>query len=389
MNLKKGTIVYIITVLVSILFIWWGNGYATKDYEFLSGEHTEATCIGIITNIIDSEEYDYGNDMGGKRITFECDIIKGKEKGNTVTAVQIIDDYDQIPAREIEDGEKIVLYDYGEDGWQFTDYVRTTPLIWLGGIFFVLLIVFGRKKGINTIVSLVFTCLGIFMVFIPAVLSGYNVYFWSILICIFTITMTLLIVNGADKKSLAAGIGCICGVMLAGGLTLLMNSCLLLTGIVDESAYYLTMLNPDRPLDLKGVIFAAIIIGAMGAIMDVAMSIASSLHEINEKADVTPRELIGSGFAIGRDMMGTMANTLILAYIGSSLSVTLLLIAYNGSIMELFNKERVIVEILQALVGSIGILFTIPFTTGVCTLLFKNKAEEEYDWEINEEEWKI
>ncbi len=155
-----------------------------------------------------------------------------------------------------------------------------------------------------------------------------------------------------------------------------MTKVLALTGVVDESSYSLTTVNPDHPIDLLAIIFAAIIIGAMGAVMDVAMSLSSSLHELKLKVmSISPKELFKSGMVIGRDMMGTMANTLVLAYIGSSLTVTVLIVIYNSSMTELLNKERIVVEILQALVGSIGILFTNTFhLLCLCYVIQKFKA---------------
>ena len=186
----------------------------------------------------------------------------------------------------------------------------------------------------------------------------------------------MLIVYGANKKSLAAGIGCLVGVLVSGILTLFMDNVLRLTGLVSEESMYLVRINPNHPIDIKAIIFAAILIGAIGAIMDVSMSIAAALAEFKEKLEYTPLSLLfKSGISIGRDIMGTMANTLILAYIGSSLSVVLLLISYNSSLLELLNKEMIVVEILQALVGSLGILVTIPITSLVCAYLFSEKIK--------------
>ncbi len=255
--------------------------------------------------------------------------------------------------------------------WDFAEYIRTDNIILLGIVFLILLILFGGIKGVNTIVSLLFTCLAVFFVFIPSVLSGHNIYVWSIITCLFTIVMTLLIVNGANKKSIAAMSGCFIGVLIAGVLTIFMSRVLMLTGMVNEEAVYITMIDSSKPIDLKAIIFAAIIIGAMGAVMDVAMSVSSSLYELYRKANVkSVKSLIGSGFSIGRDIMGTMANTLVLAYIGSSLSTVLLLVTYNTSYTELFNREMVIVEILQSLVGSMGILAAIPLTSVICGVFY-------------------
>ena len=107
--------------------------------------------------------------------------------------------------------------------------------------------------------------------------------------------------------------------------------------------------------------------------MDVAVELSASLLEVYEKArdnDKTVKSLWSSGVNIGRDMMGTMSNTLVMAYIGNSLSTILLLLSYSGSLIELFNREMIIVELLQILVGSFGLLLTIPFTSLICSIVY-------------------
>ena len=122
--------------------------------------------------------------------------------------------------------------------------------------------------------------------------------------------------------------------------------------------------------DFRGLIFAEIIIGALGAVMDVSMDIASALEELISKVpELGFRQIIKSGMKVGRDVMGTMANTLILAYAGGSLS-TIMLITVSGKDLSLIlNGELISVEILKAMAGSIGILFTIPITAIVTALL--------------------
>ena len=215
-----------------------------------------------------------------------------------------------------------------------------------------------------------------FVTLIPAILNGKNIYFWSIITCIFITVMTLLLVNGANIKSLSAGIGCVCGVLVSGLIVLMIRGSIKLTGLLEEEWVYLHTLNPDKPIDLKAVIFAMIIVGAVGAVMDVAMSIASSLYEIHEKSPaLSSRELLKSGLTIGRDIMGTMANTLVLAYIGSSLTCVLLLVSYSANVTQIVNRELVTVEILQALAGSLGILSALPLTAAVSTFLLKHFAK--------------
>jgi len=150
-----------------------------------------------------------------------------------------------------------------------------------------------------------------------------------------------------------------------------MDRVLFLTGILDEHSRFLMFLPIEGTINLRAIVFAGIIIGAMGAIMDVAMSISSAMWEIKESAGRIKFEaLLRSGMNIGRDIFGTMANTLILAYIGTSLSVILILLVYTDSLTSLLNMEMIVVEILQALTGSLGILFTIPLTSLFCSTIY-------------------
>ena len=208
-----------------------------------------------------------------------------------------------------------------------------------------------------------------FFVFVPSVLSGHNIYVSGVLVCVFIIAMTLLMVNGADKKTLCASLGCVGGVMAAAVITVVFSRVMMFTGYTDSESYSLTMLS--NPVDLIALSFSAIIIGAVGAVMDVAMSISSALYEMTEKVEgITFKSLVSSGFEIGRDMMGTMANTLVLAYIGSSVSSVLLLLTYADSAADVFNREMIAYEILQAVAGSLGILLAIPLTTIVCGAVY-------------------
>ena len=247
----------------------------------------------------------------------------------------------------------------------------------LGIIFTALVLIFGQAKGIKTMVSLVFTCLAVFYVMLPAIINGQNIYIWAIITCLFMIVMTMLFVNGITKKSFVAGAGCTAGVIVSGIITLIMNNVMKMSGFTDSDSTLIYHLN-EEPLDLTALIFAAIIIGAVGAIMDVAMDIASSLNELADTVPgITAKKLIRSGFNIGRDIMGTMANTLVLAYIGSSLSCVILLYAYSSSLLDLFNMEMIAMELLQALAGSIGMLLSIPLTTFISAYVYLDAAKKD------------
>ena len=365
-------IIYWITVGISLLYIFIGNRFFTKDINFF--EPTEYDPKFIKVEII--EVFDVGdNSEEYEDLEFKAKLLDNEYDGKEVMGVQMFDMSSIAYSNRVEVGDKILLYENVDvDGnvvWYADQPVRSDGIIILGIIFLILLLIFGRKQGINTIIALVFTCLSIFIVFVPSVISGYNIYAMSIVTAIYIVVMTLVIVYGGNKKSFVAALGCVAGILLSGILTIVMANVLELTGLLNEDSMNLLYISSKASIDLRAVIFGAVILGAVGAVMDVSMSIASSLNELVENMDRPSfSRVIKSGFEIGRDMMGTMANTLILAYIGSSLSVLLLYCAYNSSFIYLINKEIIIVELLQSLIGSIGILTVIPFATFISAKVY-------------------
>ena len=382
--MKKDRLIYTLTIILSALYIFFGNKAANVNKIDYSLENDIGTPLKAqVTTVVDENYADViyeGFETEDEIILFQAKILTGYRKGEEITAIQQIDSMYAVRQKTVSPGDKVVIYKNQNANvenirYMFAEYHRVDFIVVLWVLFLVLLLVLGRRNGLNTLVSLAFTIASIFYVFIPAVLNGGNVYSWSVSTCIYIILMTLLIISGFSKKSLAAMIGCSSGVLMAGFITVLANHFCRLTGLTTEDSMYLLFLNNENPIDLKAIVFAAIILGAVGAIMDVSMSLSSSLAEMKEQVgDMSAAQITRSGMVVGRDIMGTMANTLILAYIGSSLSVTLLLAAYNSSTpLLLFNSEMILVELLQAVAGSLGILLTIPLTSIVCGILYRNE----------------
>jgi len=376
---KRNVITHVAIIAFALLFLLIGNRIASQgmviDYQDSSVLFAEARVI----RIIDVHEEEISEWSTHTIVTFSARITSGEHKDKIIAATQTRGGIYTSEPIEIQEGDRVLLA-YGSmftdepARWYYEDHVRFNSIIALGVIFVILLLLFGKIKGLNAVFSLGFTCLAIFAVFIPSILSGRNIYASAVLVCVFAIVVTLFMLNGINKKSFAAIAGCFGGVIAAGIITLAMNSAMQLTGVTDSESIHLLNLPTASPVDLRAIIFAGIIIGAVGAIMDVAVSISSALWELKEQApSLTFSELFKSGINIGKDIMGSMTNTLVLAYIGSSLTIILLLVVYSDSLTELFNRELVIVEFLQALVGSLGILLTTPLTALICAVLYSRK----------------
>ncbi len=372
---NKQAVYQIIAVFVSALFILFAYLYVGDGGSIFKGTMEGETLKCKVIRVNDVITDNVSGESEFVTVLFKAQVRNGELRGKTIDVVQEIDKSYVFCPKQVEQGDDILVEGYTQNGerqFYFGDYVRVTPLIWLLIVFCALIIVFSKMQGLKTVISLALTCLSVFVVLIPAILNGHNIYFWSVAVCVYITVMTLSIVSGFTIKSLCAGIGCVCGVICSGLIVLIMDKFLNMTGMLEEESVYLLQLYPDNPINLKAIIFAMIIVGAVGAVMDVAVSISSSLYELRIKSPaISSKELMKSGFVIGRDMMGTMANTLVLAYIGSSLTCVLLLVAYNANIEQVINKEMIVAEILQALAGSLGILLTLPLTSAVCSVIYK------------------
>ena len=377
---RADRILYVVTIIISVILLVAGYRFAVRDGTVLGqnlGGIQEEEYRARITEVVSSNDIysQYSDSIAERRTVCYATLLSGPDKGSQILVTQVQDTTTLTLSDPCKPGDKVYVYqqenEYGEMQWYSSGYIRSDWLALLAVSFILLVLIFGGMKGVRTLVSLALTCLAIFAVLIPMIAAGYNIYLTAIGVCLFTIVMTLALVSGWRIKSLAAGIGCAGGVLIAGLITLVSEYQMRMTGLVDDDSMMLLFINEDHPIDLKGIVFAAIIIGAVGATMDVGMDIASSLTELyNQNPDIRALELMRSGFTIGRDIMGTMSNTLVLAYIGSGLHVTLLFMTYYDDLEKVLSIEMITGEVLQALAGSIGIVFTIPVTTFATVFLY-------------------
>lgn len=370
---KKDRILYIAVLLFSIIFLFGGWKLTTAGSKLLgqnvNGSIAPAVKAEIVEVLSENEIFSqYTGTVTELRTVCYAVISEGENEGKRVLVTHVMDSTAMLTGEPFTVGDRVFIYEgeneYGEAQWFVEGPVRSGWLLGLTAAFCLLVVIFGLGKGLRTILSLILTCLAVFCVLVPAIVAGFNIYLTAIVICVYTIIVTLALVSGCNFKSLAAALGCMGGVGVAGVITLVSERYLRLTGLTDDDSMLLLFINEDKPIDLKALIFAGILIGAMGAVMDVAMSISSALTElIRNVPDMGFLQIVRSGFSIGRDIMGTMANTLVLAYVGSGLHVTLLFMTYYERLEDILNVELIAVEILQAMAGSIGILFTIPAAT--------------------------
>lgn len=263
------------------------------------------------------------------------------------------------------------------------DLKRDNQIFVFTGIFFILLLLIGKKKGFTSIISIISTIALIFFMLLPMILNGFCPIASAVLTGIISTVITIYLVGGLNSKSSSAIIGTSISLIFAGALSMLAIYFAHLTGFAGEENMFLYTARPD--LSFTGILSASMIISALGALMDTAVSIASTVNEIFETdKSLSVKQLFKSGMNVGRDIIGTMSNTLILVYLGSSL--TLVLLSSNIDMNKFFNLNQVATEILSALTGSIAILFCVPITAIIAAYLIKKQQDKiKFNFDIKKE----
>ncbi|EEV21418.1 YibE/F family protein [Treponema vincentii] len=252
---------------------------------------------------------------------------------------------------------------------------RDTHVFVLAALFFAALVMLGRGQGLKSALGLVFTCVLIVTVLIPALFAGFPPVPVSIVLVSLMTVVSFILISGFTRKTFAAIAGTVSGITIAGIISAIVSYFAQLSGVNMEGGEQLLNLAPDYNLQLDGLLFTSILIASLGAVMDVSMSIASSMQEIlTANPRLTKRELFKSGLTVGKDITGTMSNTLILAFAGSSLPLVMMIWGYGMSFKQFINIPRIVIEIMHGISGSIGIIAAVPCTALVALFILKIPA---------------
>lgn len=375
--MKKISFIFITFLLmINLLMI---NVFATEETQSYAGTEQSIEVTGKIIEAGEVTEKVTGT-VTDKVQKVTVKITEGEYKGEKYETEFVLS-YDiegKIVAYPLEVGDKVITQLSVDSKGQVTatvyDVVRSGYIIVMFLLFVLSVILVGGKRGVKAIIGLVLTIFAIYFILVRQIFDGNNVIITSIITIIITIAATLIVIGGFSKKILTAAIGTLGGVVSAGIMALIFNNLAKMSGAC-EDAIQLSINMTTVNFDFRDLLFAGIIVSALGACMDVAMSIASSLDEIKIKnPEITWQELFKSGMNIGKDVIGTMTNTLILAYVGGSLTLILLFMACEMNFMEILNKETIAEQIISAIAGSMGVVYTVPITAIVYAALNKDKT---------------
>lgn len=355
-----------VVLVVCAVMVWvsgliFEGGYLpnrlNRDVQYYS-----ATVLDVVNEDLGPDNYTKEFTVGVQEI--QVKLTDGPYKGEVHTFKNHISRlYNTI----VQKNTDIIVGTYIHEGeildLTVSSYQRHSVLGLLALIFCALVAWIGKLKGIKSLVSLFFTGVCVIYLMLPLLLSGMNPVLAAILIVFLSTFVTLWLVAGLNKKSITAMIGTLAGVLIAALVAYVFSELAHLSGGTMQDTEALLYVSETSHLQVKGLLLAGILVASLGAVMDVAMSIASAMFElssVNEK--LSSKELIRSGMHVGTDMIGTMTNTLILALAGGSLSTVILIYAATISPLQLINLDVLGTELIQGIAGSIGIVITVPVT---------------------------
>lgn len=276
------------------------------------------------------------------------------------------------------EGLKVIILvnenDNGEIIASVYNYDRGSILILLIVLFLAILCIVGGKKGVFSAVGLIFTFACIFGLYLPLMYIGWSPFLAATLTAVLVTVVVMFFIGGWSYKTLCAILGTVAGVLISGGIAALFGKLSHISGYNVTEIETLAYIAQNSQLRVSEVLFSGILIASLGAVMDVSMSVASTIAEIH---DTNPgfgaKRLFQSGINVGRDMMGTMSNTLILAFAGSSVNTLIIVYAYHKSYLEYMNDYTIGIELLQGISGSVGVILTVPLVSAASAFLMTRK----------------
>ena len=253
------------------------------------------------------------------------------------------------------------------------EYDRFPGLLMVVAAFLLVTVLVGGKVGLKSLLSLGLTVAALLFVLLPLLLAGWPTIPTTFLISVLVTAATFVILGGVERKTVCACLGTLAGIALATAFGLTAQWLLRIDGYRQEYAEALLQLRQtgESGIGISGLVTAGVIVSALGAVMDVAMSISSAVQELTRvNPELTAKELLKSGMNIGRDMVGTMTNTLILAILGSGLMLIVYIYSLGLQPWQLLSSAYMSLEAISAVASSIGVMLAVPLTAAVCAVSF-------------------
>lgn len=327
----------------------------------------------------DSTEKDPASDNGyrGEQLLLVT-VHSGDYKGQQMQVYNYVGPLYGGPLK-VGDRATVLISTYSDGTVNATVYEfdRLLPLCIVLVLFIAAAVAVGGRTGVKSLVALAVTLVCLFGVLLPSLMKGANTLLMTFIVCAYVAVVSLTIVGGVRKKTVCAMLGAVAGTALALLFGLLAQGLTRIDGLrIDDVEPLLQLRQTGTPIGLRGLLVGGIVISALGAVMDVTMGIASSLSEVHAaNPELSRRELFRSGMNIGRDMVGTMTNTLILAFLGSGFTLILYLYSLGLSPRQLLSSAYVSLEVVSGIASSVGVILSIPLTALITAEVFTREKK--------------
>ena len=366
---KRTVVRYLILLVLACLFtvfVMKLNDVEKTELVVRDGQTFEKAEV---MEILQDNMQDNGTRVGEQRVRVR--MLTGEKKGEELEITSsagflfgaACEVGMQVIVMQSVSGDTVVASVYTQD--------REWAVYIFAALYLLALWVIGGWQGVKSSLGLMFTFFSMIFVYLPMIYRGFSPFWTAVFVCFITTLVTMYLIGGPTRKTVAATCGTVAGVVVAGISAQLFSLASGITGYnVSDIESLMTLWNTEG-IQVGGLLFSGLLISALGAVMDVAMSVSSSLQEIyNQNPSLTRFELFKSGMHVGRDMMGTDSNTLILAFVGGSVSTLLLDYAYNLPYLQIINSNNIGIAVMQGLAGSFGVVLCVPLTVVICTALF-------------------
>ena len=362
--------------LFALACFWANSGWTGQEITDSSGiEYETARVDDIIQSSTISDEAIEGRLRGSEILRVE--ILTGRYAGTYVNVTNYFSAMYSVDV-EVDDTLSVRIDTTGAGEFQISvyNYNRVPWMIAFVLLFALALILIGGWQGLRAILGLAFTFVSIVYLLLPLVLQGWPAVPLTIVIVAITSSVSYYLLGGWQPKTVGAALGCFCGVAAAALLGYLAIQLVHISAYQMDEAEGLILVRGDTGLKLEGLFLSSILIASEGAVMDIAMSVASAMSEVKQKRpDIGTAELFWSGMHIGRDATGTMANTLVLAFAGASLNMMVLIYSYRVTFNQLMNTDFIAVEVVRGMAGSMGIILTVPAVSIMTAWLLTRKKQ--------------
>ena len=327
-------------------------------YEFIHGEVMEIDASSASPNISLMVKMNSGFEVG-EIIVAPVSSVNNFNTYNIGDEVQIY---------------KMTEISTRETNYEVADYYHQSGLIWIFVIFAGIAVLIARKKGMTAILSVIISLVLFYFIFLKMIMAGYSPVLSCLIFTLIVTVLTIPMIHGFNKKSLSAITAIFTGYVLSICIAFLFKDISSLGNTPGEEFRILGVMYPS--IGLSDILIASLFMGAIGALIDTAISISSAIFEaVNKHTRQTFKKVYKIGMEVGKDVLGSMINTLLFAYLASALPFLILISLNQGNTLsELINMDFIALELTRTFIGAISLVLLIPVTASISAYLFSNGA---------------